>query len=85
MFRNVGIQQSDAGEIPKRKHTRFKTRQKFEIETDKGFFHKEDGGIVLSKMLVLVYQNVQLHTPAETVFIKSIFRSQYEYFKGKSV
>ena len=32
-FRNVGIQQSDAGEIPKRMHTsRFKTRRKFEIK-----------------------------------------------------
>jgi len=31
-FRNVGIQQSDAGEMPKRIHTRFKTRRKFEIK-----------------------------------------------------
>ena len=31
VFRNVSIQQSDAGEIPKRIHTRFKTRRKFEI------------------------------------------------------
>ena len=31
-FRNVGIQQSDAGEIPKRIHTIFKTRRKFEIK-----------------------------------------------------
>jgi hypothetical protein len=29
------------------------------IMSDKDFFHKEDGGIVLSKMLVLVYQNTQ--------------------------
>ena len=28
-FRNVGIQQSDAGETPKRIHNRFKTRRKF--------------------------------------------------------
>ena len=32
VFRNVGIEQSDAGEIPKRIHTRFKTRRKFEIK-----------------------------------------------------
>ena len=32
MFRNVGKQQSDAGEIPKRIHTRIKTRRKFEIK-----------------------------------------------------
>ena len=32
VFRNVSIQQSDAGEIPKRIHTRFKTRRKFEIK-----------------------------------------------------
>ena len=30
--RNVGIQQSDAGETPKRIHNRFKTRRKFEIK-----------------------------------------------------
>ena len=33
-FRNVGIQQSDAGERPKRIHNRFKTRRKFEIKND---------------------------------------------------
>jgi len=32
VFRNVGIQQSDAGEIPIRIQTRLKTRQKFEIK-----------------------------------------------------
>ena len=32
VFRNVGIQQSDAGEILKRIHTRFNTRRKFEIK-----------------------------------------------------
>jgi hypothetical protein len=31
-FRNVGKPQSDAGQIPKRIHTRFKTRRKFEIK-----------------------------------------------------
>ena len=31
-FRNVGKPQSDAGEIPKRIHKRFKTRRKFEIK-----------------------------------------------------
>ena len=31
-FRNVGKSQSDAGEIPKIIHTRFKTRRKFEIK-----------------------------------------------------
>ena len=29
VFRNVGIQQSDAGEIPKRIYTRFKTRRNY--------------------------------------------------------
>ena len=32
VFRNVGIYNSDAGEIPKRKHNIFRTRRKFEIE-----------------------------------------------------
>ena len=35
MFRNVGIQQSDAGEIPKIIHTRLKTRRKFEIKNSR--------------------------------------------------
>ena len=37
-FRNVGIQQSYAGEIPKRIHNRFKTRRKFEIKNDLLYF-----------------------------------------------
>ena len=32
VFRNVGIYNSDAGELPKRKHNIFRTRQKFEIK-----------------------------------------------------
>jgi hypothetical protein len=32
VFRNVGIQNSDAGELPRRKHTTYRTRQKFEIK-----------------------------------------------------
>jgi hypothetical protein len=31
VFRNVGIYNSDAGELPRRKHTTFRTRRKFEI------------------------------------------------------
>jgi hypothetical protein len=34
-FRNVGKPHSDAGEIPKRIHTRFKTRRKDEIKNKK--------------------------------------------------
>jgi hypothetical protein len=32
VFRNVGILNSDAGELPGRKHTTFRTRRKFEIK-----------------------------------------------------
>jgi len=32
VFRNVGIQNSDAGESPKRKHTTFRTGRNFEIK-----------------------------------------------------
>jgi hypothetical protein len=32
MFLNVGIQNSDAGELPRRKHTTFKTGRKLEIK-----------------------------------------------------
>jgi hypothetical protein len=35
VFRNVDIQQLDAGEISKRIHTRFKTRRKFEIKNSR--------------------------------------------------
>ena len=38
-FRNVGKPQSDAGEIPKRIHTRFKTRRKFEIKNDDNYYY----------------------------------------------
>ena len=32
MFQNVGIYNSDTGKSPRRKHTTFRTRQKFEIK-----------------------------------------------------
>jgi len=32
VLRNVGIQNSDAGELPKRKHITFRTRRKLEIK-----------------------------------------------------
>ena len=32
VFRNAGIYNSDAGELPKRKHNIFRTRRKFEIK-----------------------------------------------------
>jgi hypothetical protein len=35
VFRNVGIQNSDAGELPRRKHTTFRTLRKFEIKNEK--------------------------------------------------
>ena len=39
VFRNVGIQQSDAVEIPKVIHKRFKTRRKFETENSYALHH----------------------------------------------
>jgi hypothetical protein len=38
VFRNVGIQNSDAGELPRRKNTTFTTRRKFEIK-DRHLFY----------------------------------------------
>jgi hypothetical protein len=32
VFRNVGIFNSDAGDLPRRKHTTFRTRRKFEMK-----------------------------------------------------
>jgi hypothetical protein len=40
-FRNVGKQQSDAGETPKRIHTRFQTRRKFEIKNNLYMFRAQ--------------------------------------------
>jgi len=38
VFRNVGIWNSDAGELPRRKHTTFRTRRKFEIKNNSSLF-----------------------------------------------
>jgi hypothetical protein len=38
-FRNVGIQNSDAGELPRRKHATFTTRRKFEIKNTTPYAH----------------------------------------------
>ena len=38
VFRNVGIQSSDPGELPRRKHTTFRTRRKFEIKKSISIF-----------------------------------------------
>jgi len=46
VFRNVGIKNSEAGELPRRKHTTFRTRRKFEIK-------KEVIRLNSSKMLTL--------------------------------
>jgi len=37
VFWNVGLQNSDAGELPRRKHTTFRTRRKFEIKKNTYF------------------------------------------------
>jgi hypothetical protein len=37
-FQNVGKQNSDAGELPRRKHTTFRTRRKCEIQDKTSFF-----------------------------------------------
>jgi len=34
VFRNVCIENSDAGELPRRKHTTFRARQTFEIKNE---------------------------------------------------
>jgi len=34
MFRNIGIQNSDAGELPGRNHTIYRTQRKFEIKNN---------------------------------------------------
>jgi hypothetical protein len=38
LLRKVGIKNSDAGELPRRKHTTFTARRKFEIK-NKGIYY----------------------------------------------
>ena len=55
VFRNVGIEKSDAGEIPKGIHTRFKTRRKFEIKGTGSFPKVKSGlGVTLTSHPLLV-------------------------------
>ena len=56
-FRNVDKPQSDAGEIPKRIHTWFKTRRKFEI---KKTLHVSESSSVHHQELFTVY--TAIHT-----------------------
>jgi hypothetical protein len=42
VFRNVGLQNSDAGELPRRKRTTFRTQQKFEIKNTDLFLWKPE-------------------------------------------
>jgi hypothetical protein len=34
VFQNIGISSADAGESPRKKHTAFRTRQKYEIKNN---------------------------------------------------
>jgi len=45
VFRNVGLQNSDGGESPKRKNMAFRTGRKFEIKNRQSDFHKKNQGI----------------------------------------
>jgi len=47
VFRNVGIQTPDAGELPKRKHTTYRTRRKLEIKNSYILFIFINGGILV--------------------------------------
>jgi hypothetical protein len=84
VFRNVGIQQSDAGEIPKRIQTRFKTRRKFEIKKFRDFYVPQiyiylyihtimNAGIL---QLVAIYY-IQLHVSALYVGHRQVVQRTY--------
>ena len=60
-FRNVGKPQSDAGEIPKRIHTRFKTRRKFEIKKTKACWRLKEA-VVICKVCVLLVEYMLIGT-----------------------
>jgi len=40
-FRNIGILNSDAGELPRRKHSKFRTWSKFEIKKSYVYFKEQ--------------------------------------------
>jgi len=54
LFRNVGVWNSDAGELPRRKHTTFRTGRKFEINYKFSLF-SEAGNI---KAVMFVERNL---------------------------
>jgi hypothetical protein len=57
VFRNVGIYTSDVRELPKRKHTTFRTRRKFEIKKTGNVPAK----VILSRVRVAVEKQQVLH------------------------
>ena len=55
VFRNVGIYNSDCGEIPKRIHTIFKTRRKFEIKNLSVILYLSTSHAVYISVLILMF------------------------------
>ena len=67
VFRNVGIYNSDAREIPKRKHNIFRTRWKFEIKNTSPLW----GGNCKIHMLSFVSEYFPRHFPISHYFATS--------------
>jgi hypothetical protein len=60
VFWNVGIWNSDAGELPARKHTTFRTRRKFEIKNVLALFRHIQGGVQQIKNIQMANYNTDV-------------------------
>jgi hypothetical protein len=57
VFRNVGIYNSDAGELPRRKHTAFRTRRKYEIK-NKQYVFSVDTTVLVLILIIRIEDNI---------------------------
>jgi hypothetical protein len=60
---------SDAGELPRRKHTTFRTRRKFEIKKCLVSSPVKTKAANYSEMLVSIYQTMWRHSWEKTVIL----------------
>jgi hypothetical protein len=63
VLRNIGIYNSDAGELPRRKHTTFRTRRKFEIKKRKAVV-----SVIISDHYHLCVLNISGNRTENSVF-----------------
>jgi hypothetical protein len=69
VLRNVGIKNSDAGELSRRKHRTFRTERKFEIKNNLG---------ITQKSAVLCYFATEALNHAPVCYMTSLFGSSVQ-------